>query len=136
MPRGETLGWRIFAVGGNWRQSHKHEPSGRQSAVGRVAHRGQHWVGAGHRAAPASHPAPGSSSPRAKVPSPRLTVAGFTESDRVHLRALDITSNTDRQRVVDEAERAWGGVDVLINNAGVAYRAVVEHISDEAAGTR
>jgi short-subunit dehydrogenase len=62
---------------------------------------------------------------------PRLNEAGFQESERVHLRALDITSTAERQRVVDEANRAWGGVDILLNNAGVAYRAVVEHISDE-----
>jgi short-subunit dehydrogenase len=62
---------------------------------------------------------------------PRLVEAGLQESERVHFRVLDITSTADRQRIVDEAGCQWGGVDVLINNAGVAYRAVVEHISDE-----
>jgi short-subunit dehydrogenase len=61
----------------------------------------------------------------------RFAAAGIAENDRIHLRALDITSAAERQRVVDEAARAWGGVDILINNAGVAYRAVVEHITDE-----
>lgn len=62
---------------------------------------------------------------------PRFAAAGIKESDRVALRALDVTSATERQRVVDEAHQRWGGVDVLINNAGVAYRTVVEHFSDD-----
>jgi NAD(P)-dependent dehydrogenase (short-subunit alcohol dehydrogenase family) len=60
---------------------------------------------------------------------PRLVAAGFRESPRVWLRPLDTTSASDRQRVVEEANQLWGGVDVLINNAGVAYRTVVEHIT-------
>ncbi|MBI3878758.1 MAG: SDR family NAD(P)-dependent oxidoreductase [Verrucomicrobia bacterium] len=62
---------------------------------------------------------------------PRFAAAGISESDRVWLRALDVTSAAERQRVVDEADAKWGGVDVLINNAGIAYRAVVEHITDD-----
>ena len=34
------------------------------------------------------------------------------------------------QRLVEEANDAWNGVDVLVNNAGVMYRSVLEHVSD------
>lgn len=33
--------------------------------------------------------------------------------------AADVTSETDRQRLLDEVVERWGGLDVLINNAGV-----------------
>jgi NAD(P)-dependent dehydrogenase (short-subunit alcohol dehydrogenase family) len=33
---------------------------------------------------------------------------------------LDITSDDDWARAYDEVERRWGGLDVLVNNAGVA----------------
>jgi short-subunit dehydrogenase len=62
----------------------------------------------------------------------RFARAGWTESDRVHLRALDVADPRQREAVVAEAEREWGGVDALINNAGVAYRAVVEHWDERA----
>lgn len=59
---------------------------------------------------------------------PRFAAEGIVESDRCRLRALDVTSSDDRQRVVEEAEADWGGIDVLVNNAGVAFRSVGEQI--------
>ena len=57
----------------------------------------------------------------------RFPSLGIAEGDHVHLRALDVTDARQREQLVAEAESRWGGVDALINNAGVAYRAVVEH---------
>ncbi len=59
----------------------------------------------------------------------KLEERGITESEKVIIRAMDVTSKRDRDAVFLEVERRWGGVDVLINNAGVAYRAVMEEIS-------
>lgn len=61
----------------------------------------------------------------------RFAEEGIAESDRVHLRPLDVAVSAERHRVVEEAADRWGGVDVLINNAGIAYRAVVEHFPDD-----
>ncbi|MEL6343300.1 MAG: SDR family NAD(P)-dependent oxidoreductase [Myxococcota bacterium] len=60
----------------------------------------------------------------------RFGAAGIVENERIHLRPLDVTSEEQRQAIIDEADREWGGVDVLINNAGVSYRSVVEHVDD------
>jgi NAD(P)-dependent dehydrogenase (short-subunit alcohol dehydrogenase family) len=62
---------------------------------------------------------------------PRFAEAGIAASDRVVLRALDVTDASQRHAVIDEANDRWGGVDVLVNNAGVMYRAVLEHLEDE-----
>lgn len=62
---------------------------------------------------------------------PRFAAAGFVEGERLWLRALDVTVDAERRAVVDEAEREWGGVDVLVNNAGLAWRSVVEHVAEE-----
>ena len=61
----------------------------------------------------------------------RFAEHGIFENERVHLRQLDITSAEERRTVVDEAEARWGGVDVLVNNAGVMMRSVLEHVDDD-----
>ncbi len=60
----------------------------------------------------------------------RFAESGLTETARVWLRSLDVTVAEERRRIVAEASEVWGGVDVLINNAGVAYRSVLEHVSE------
>jgi short-subunit dehydrogenase len=61
----------------------------------------------------------------------RFTNAGIVETERTWLRPLDVTSSEERENVIGEAEQRWGGVDILINNAGVTYRSVVEHMGEE-----
>ena len=56
----------------------------------------------------------------------------IAESEFVHLRALDVCSAVHRKALVGEIVERWGGLDVLINNAGIAYRTVVEHWDEDA----
>ncbi|MDF1655384.1 MAG: glucose 1-dehydrogenase [Coxiellaceae bacterium] len=42
--------------------------------------------------------------------------------DNILLLQADITSRDNRQRIVDETIAAFGGIDVLVNNAGVAAK--------------
>ncbi len=62
---------------------------------------------------------------------PRFEAHAVGESERVRIRALDVTRESEREALVEEAERDWGGVDILINNAGLSYRAVVEHVEEQ-----
>ncbi|HWU44136.1 MAG TPA: SDR family NAD(P)-dependent oxidoreductase [Bdellovibrio sp.] len=54
----------------------------------------------------------------------------FVESDRFWIRQLDVTSEIQRKNLIDEINRHWGGVNVLINNAGISYRSVIEHMTE------
>lgn len=60
-----------------------------------------------------------------------LTKHGLHENENFIHRALDVTSYANRRSLIQEIIDLWDGVDVLINNAGISYRAVVEHMSDE-----
>jgi NAD(P)-dependent dehydrogenase (short-subunit alcohol dehydrogenase family) len=60
----------------------------------------------------------------------RFADAGITEDAHTLLRRLDVTSAAQRRAVVGEAEGSLGGLDVLINNAGVSTRSVVEHVTE------
>ena len=54
----------------------------------------------------------------------------FKDSERFWMRKLDVTSKADRQNLMREIRTRWGAVNILINNAGIAYRAVLEHMTD------
>lgn len=56
--------------------------------------------------------------------------AGLERRDGTLLLPLDVTVDAERREVVAAACARWGGVDVLINNAGVAYRAALEEMSE------
>jgi NAD(P)-dependent dehydrogenase (short-subunit alcohol dehydrogenase family) len=60
----------------------------------------------------------------------RFAEEGLFENERLHLRPLDVTMDGNRRRLIEEADELWGGVDVLVNNAGVAYRSVLEHVTE------
>jgi NAD(P)-dependent dehydrogenase (short-subunit alcohol dehydrogenase family) len=51
-------------------------------------------------------------------------------TDRVLALALDVTEPDQVTGVVGQAEQKFGGVDVLVNNAGYGYRAAVEEGDD------
>lgn len=54
----------------------------------------------------------------------------FPETERFWVRTLDVTLESDRQSLILEIESKWDGVNILINNAGISYRAVFEHMND------
>ncbi len=62
---------------------------------------------------------------------PRFAKAGIVENDKVSLYPLDIVNPDQRHLVIERINRKWGGVDILINNAGISYRSVVEHMGDD-----
>ncbi|OBF29295.1 short-chain dehydrogenase/reductase [Mycobacterium sp. ACS1612] len=53
-------------------------------------------------------------------------------SDRVLAVALDVTEPDQVSAAVQQANERFGGVDVLVNNAGYGYRAAVEEGEDDA----
>ncbi len=55
----------------------------------------------------------------------------FIESQTLMIHPLDVTSVESRDALILAIEKNWGGVDILINNAGISYRAVVEHMTDK-----
>lgn len=61
----------------------------------------------------------------------RFSDHSIYESDDIYIRPLDVTNLDERTAVISECESNLGGLDILINNAGVAMRAVVEDASAE-----
>lgn len=57
--------------------------------------------------------------------------AEMPETDRFWIRPLDVTREKERLELVRAIEAQWGGVQILINNAGISYRATVEHMTEE-----
>lgn len=66
------------------------------------------------------------------VTSLEETVASFTETDAPHLAyAMDVRNPVQVERVVTTVVSRFGGIDVLINNAGVASHSMLEDCTDE-----
>ncbi|GAB5382481.1 MAG: SDR family oxidoreductase [Aliiglaciecola sp.] len=61
----------------------------------------------------------------------RFASVGIVENENILLRPLDITSADMRTDLIAELNKKYGGVDVLINNAGFTFRAVVEDVAEE-----
>lgn len=61
----------------------------------------------------------------------RAALAQFAEAHELRLETLelDVTDDASAARAVGEAERRAGGIDVLVNNAGIAIAAVMEEIT-------
>ena len=55
----------------------------------------------------------------------------FRESERFLVRELDVTNAANREKLVREIESLWSGINIVVNNAGVSYRAVFEHMSTD-----
>jgi NAD(P)-dependent dehydrogenase (short-subunit alcohol dehydrogenase family) len=56
----------------------------------------------------------------------------FPANENTLLLPLDVTEESEISSVVNKICREWGRIDVLINNAGVCYRSVVEHMDSSA----
>lgn len=61
----------------------------------------------------------------------RFTELGIRENEHLWIRPLDVTNGIERRLLIREIDQHLGGVDILINNAGFAYRAVLEHVTRE-----
>ena len=60
----------------------------------------------------------------------RFWAEGIVEGPRVMFVPLDVTDDAQRRAAIASVEKRWGGVDVLVNNAGVSYRSVAEHVTE------
>jgi len=58
----------------------------------------------------------------------RLAKEGLTETENFLIRPLDVTNWLEQQQLINEIKNTWGNVDILINNAGITYRSVIEHL--------
>ncbi len=54
----------------------------------------------------------------------------FTENEHFKIVELDVIDPQSRANCMAEIRECWGDVDILINNAGISYRSVVEHMSE------
>lgn len=54
----------------------------------------------------------------------------LSSSSRLFIRPLDVESYSQGSKLFEEIENT-GGLDVLVNNAGISYRSVVEHMTPE-----
>ena len=67
------------------------------------------------------------------VRDPIRMAVGHGESDRHLIVALDVTDDEQASIAVSAAVERFGGIDVLVNNAGLGVLGAVEEVSDDEA---
>ena len=55
----------------------------------------------------------------------------FPAADNLRIMELDIVDSNSRRAAVSKIVQEWEGVDILINNAGISYRSVIEHMTSD-----
>lgn len=60
-----------------------------------------------------------------------LIQQNFPENERVWILPLDVANEESRLQTVQKVMDRWGAVDILINNAGICYRSVLEEMLDQ-----
>jgi NAD(P)-dependent dehydrogenase (short-subunit alcohol dehydrogenase family) len=61
----------------------------------------------------------------------RFATLGVHAAPSLWLRPLDLTGFDEHKAVIGEIMARWGRLDGLVNNAGISYRAVVEHMTPD-----
>jgi hypothetical protein len=60
----------------------------------------------------------------------RFSELGLVEGDGVMILPLDVSNPGQRVELIETVAQRFGRIDVLVNNAGVMMRAVVEHVAE------
>ncbi|HLX11419.1 MAG TPA: SDR family oxidoreductase [Bacteroidota bacterium] len=59
------------------------------------------------------------------------TICSALRQDRVHIVPADVTKEEDCKKIVDEAVKRFGGIDVLVNAAGIIGNGTIENTTPE-----
>ena len=60
-----------------------------------------------------------------------VRMMSMVRGENVIHRKLNLHDAEGCQQLMEDMARDFGGVDILINNAGISYRTVVEHLGDD-----